>query len=97
MFKIDPAAGCTLANVELTSAALQIGKPDPPRRARKAMPTSTADIEFTCTDTARAAFIELALFSSFSGMQRIDVQVATPKGQAKRTLKRPASRITLAR
>ena len=97
LFKIDPAAGCTLANVELASAALKLGTPDPAEKGEEGHADIDAEIEFTCTDSARAAFIDLALFSSFSGMQRIDVQVATPKGQAKRTLKRPASRITLAR
>jgi hypothetical protein len=29
MFKIDPAAQCTLAAVELSSAALKLGTPDP--------------------------------------------------------------------
>ena len=97
LFKIDPAAGCTLATVTLASAVLKLGTPDPAEKAEEGHADLDGDFEFTCTDTARAGFIELGLFSSFSGMQRIDVQVAALKGQAKRTLKRPASRITLAR
>jgi Protein of unknown function (DUF2796) len=97
LFKIDPAAGCTLANVVLTSAALKLGAPEPAEKGEEGHADLDAEIEFTCTDAPRAAFIDLALFGSFGGMQRIDVQVATPKGQAKRTLKRPATRLTLAR
>ena len=43
------------------------------------------------------ARLDVGLFDAFAGMQRIDVQVATPKGQLKRGLKRPANRISLQR
>jgi len=96
LFKIDPAAGCTLTHVELVSAPLNLGPPEP-----GALGDGHADLDgdfvFGCKDSARAAFIELGLFSAFSGMQRIDVQIAAPQGQFKRTLQRPASRIVLSR
>jgi hypothetical protein len=98
LFTIDPAAQCTLANVELNSAVLKIG---PAQGARGATHDEHADIdariEFACQEAARAAFIDVGLFEAFAGMKRIDVQVATPKGQFKRTLKRPARRISLTR
>jgi hypothetical protein len=97
LFKIDPAAGCTLAKVELASAALKLGTPDPNEKAEAGHADIDGDFEFTCTDSARAAFIDIGLFGAFKNMQRIDVQVAAPKGQAKRTLKRPATRIVLPR
>jgi energy-coupling factor transporter ATP-binding protein EcfA2 len=97
LFKIDPAAGCTLAKVELASAVLKLGTPDPSEKAEEGHADIDGDFEYTCTDSARAAFIELGLFGAFKNMQRIDVQVAAPKGQAKRTLKRPASRVTIPR
>ena len=96
LFKIDPAAGCTLASVELMSAPLKLGKPEP-GAVDDGHADLDGDFEFSCKDSARASFIELGLFSAFSGMQRIDVQIATPKGQFKRTLQRPASRINLSR
>lgn len=96
LFKIDPAAGCTLASVDLVSAPLKLGQPEP-----GAVDDGHADLDgdfaFNCKDSARVSFIELGLFSAFSGMQRIDVQIAAPQGQFKRTLQRPASRITLGR
>lgn len=97
LFKIDPAAGCKLANAELVSAPLGLGQPDPAAKAEEGHADLDGDFEFTCTNSARAGFIELGLFSTFIGMQRVDVQIATPKGQAKRTLKRPAARIELPR
>ena len=96
LFKIDPAAGCTLAKVELSSAPLKLGEPEP-GAVDDGHADLDGDFEFSCKDSARAAFIELGLFSAFSGMQRIDVQIAAPQGQFKRTLRRPTSRITLTR
>jgi hypothetical protein len=92
LFKIDAAAQCQLAGVELTSAALKLGQ------ATKTEQAGHADIdgsfEFNCADAAKVTHIEHGLFQ-FARLQRIDVQLATPKGQFKRTLKRPASRIDL--
>ena len=96
LFKIDPAAGCTLASVELVSAPLNLGKPEP-GAVDDGHADLDGDFEFACKNSARAGFIDLGLFSAFSGMQRIDVQIAAPQGQFKRTLQRPASRITLSR
>jgi hypothetical protein len=91
LFKIDPAAQCTLANVALASSALKLGNPDPSEEGH-------ADIdgtfEFTCADATKAAYVDVGLFD-FARMQRLEVQVATPKRQFKRDLQRPASRISL--
>lgn len=91
LFRIDPAGQCTLANVELASSALKLGNPDPSEEGH-------ADIdgtfEFTCADATKAAYIDVGLFG-FARMQRLEVQVATPKGQFKRNLSRPATRVSL--
>jgi hypothetical protein len=93
MFVIDPAAQCQPATVELSSAALTLGKPDP-----KAAQAGHADIdgsfEFTCVDATKAAYIDVGLFE-FARLQRLEVQVAAPRGQFKRELKRPHRRIAL--
>jgi len=96
LFKIDPAAGCTLAHVDLVSAPLKLGQPEP-GAVDDGHADLDGDFEFSCKDSARASFIELGLFGAFSGMQRIEVQIAAPQGQFKRTLQRPASRIVLSR
>jgi Protein of unknown function (DUF2796) len=96
LFKIDPAAGCTLKNVALRSAALKLG-PAEPGAVDDGHADLDGDFEFSCQNSALAAYIELGLFSAFSGMQRIDVQIAAQTGQAQRTLKRPATRIMLRR
>jgi len=96
LFRIDPAAGCSLASVELVSAALKLG--DAGAEPRKG---EHADLEgrfdFDCKDGARASFVEVGLFQAFKGFSRIEVQAVTPRGQIKATLRRPASRVPLVR
>jgi hypothetical protein len=96
LFRIDPAAGCTLAKVELASAALGLGD-----AAAAPAQEGHADLEgrfdFDCRQGARAAFVEVGLFDAFKRLQRLDLQLATPRGQMKAALQRPASRVALVR
>ncbi len=95
LFKIDPAAGCAPSAISLNSTALKLGPPDPNE------PPGHADIdasfEFNCADVSKAGYVDVALFDAFIRLQRIEVQVATAKGQFKRSLKRPAARVSLIR
>jgi len=95
LLRIDPAARCTLVKVTLASAALQLGTPDP-KQAAEGHADIDASFEFSCAGAA-PGFVEIGLFEAFARLQRIDVQTATPKGQAKAVLKRPANRIGLSR
>jgi hypothetical protein len=95
LFRIDPAAACTLASVELTSAPLKLGS-----AAAAAKDDGHGDLDaeytFTCTGSP-AGHVEIALFDAFPRLQRLQVQAATAKGQASQTLKRPSKRIELRR
>lgn len=95
LFRIDSAAGCLLAKVTLTSPVLGQGT------AAATAKDSHADLdgrfEFTCKAGQRAGFVEVGLFEAFVSLKRIELQVATPKGQLKATLARPASRVNLVR
>jgi len=95
LLRIDPAARCTLAKVTLDSAALQLGTPDP-KEAAEGHADLDGSFEFVCPGAA-PGFVEIGLFEAFPRLQRIDVQTATMKGQAKAVLKRPANRIGLTR
>jgi hypothetical protein len=53
--------------------------------------------DFQCTAGARAGFVELGLFDAFPALKRIELQLVTPKGQMKVTLRRPQSRVALVR
>lgn len=93
MFRIDPAAQCKPANVELASAALKLGKPDP-EEEKAGHADLDASFDFDCVDATKAGYVDVGLFG-FSHLQGLEVQVATPAGQFKRDLKRPAVRIRL--
>jgi hypothetical protein len=95
LFRVDRMAGCVLSKVDLQSPPLQLG--------HKAVPVHDAhgdlegSFEFKCLAGARAAFLDVGLFDAFPQVQRVDLQVATPKGQMKATLRRPATRVMLVR
>lgn len=94
LFRIDTAAGCVPGRVMLESAALGLGNGAAPKDGHAEL---EASIEFTCKDGHKAGFVEVGLFEAFSRLQRVDVQAATRKGQMKATLKRPTTRLPLAR
>ncbi len=98
LFMPDAAGACALRRVELTSPVLKLGAGAGGAHGKPAGAGHAdldAIIEFDCKDPTKLSFIEVALFEAFPKMQRIDVQVATDKGQSRRSLKRPANRITL--
>ena len=95
LFRIDPAAGCTLAKATLKSAALGLGAD--PATAKGDHADLEGRFEFTCKAGAKAGFIEVGLFDAFAPLKRIELQVVTPRGQLKAVLVRPASRVVLAR
>ena len=99
-FVVDPAGACRPGAVQLNSAALQLGQPDPAEHQAEHQAGHAdldASFEFECSAAARAGFVDTILFERFAGIQRIDVQLATPRGQRKLTLARPAQRIVLPR
>lgn len=88
LFRIDPAAGCTLREVSLTSAVLKLGDAGTPA-PDDGHADIDADIGFDCQDASAARQVDLGLFRAFSRLQQLEVQVAAPKRQFKRKLKRP--------
>jgi hypothetical protein len=98
LFRIDGAAGCKAAGVELTSAPLGLGRVAPAQPgANEGHGDLEAQFDFTCTDGARAGFIETGLFEAFPRLSRLELQIVTPRGQVKATLRRPNARVALAR
>jgi Protein of unknown function (DUF2796) len=95
LFRIDGNAGCALGTVDLRSAPLQLGKK--PAAANDTHGDLEGSFEFKCKAGAKAAFLEVGLFDAFPQIKRIDLQVATPKGQMKATLRRPSTRVMLVR
>lgn len=96
LFRIDPAAGCTPTRVELESAVLKLGG-DGGVPAQEGHADLEGRYDFSCKQGGRAAFVEVGLFEAFKGLQRLDLQLVTPKGQMKAALVRPAKRVALVR
>ena len=94
LFRIDSAAGCTLAKVTLTSAALGLNGTPAEKEGHADL---QGRFEFTCKAGNKAGFVEVGLFDAFAPLKRIDLQVVTPRGQLKATLVKPASRVALVR
>lgn len=92
LFRIDPAAGCTVHKVELSAPAL-----DAAADGKDGHAELQGHYEFNCKAGARAGFVELGLFDSFAALRRIELQVVTPRGQLKASLSKPASRVALVR
>lgn len=104
LFRIDAGGACRAGQVELQSTALGWGAaaaPAGPPARRKDADDAHADLdasfEFNCASAARAGHIDLGLFDAFARLSRIEVQLATSKGQTRSTLRRPASRVLLGR
>lgn len=91
IFRIDPGANCKLGPVMLRSAALGLGKDAD--AAGEGHAELAGNFAFNCTNAGAAKFIEVDLFAAFKGTRQIEVQIAAPQGQFKRTLKRPATRL----
>jgi hypothetical protein len=94
LFQFDAAAGCKLTRTDLDSPPLGLGSGHAART-----PADHADLiaswEFDCADTAKATQLEVGLFA-FKQLKRLQVQLALPKTQLKRELKRPKTRLSLA-
>lgn len=94
LFVTDAAAQCTLSKAEVQAPVLEPG-------AKSAATDEHADVdasyEFICVKPAELRSLDVRLFDAYKRIQRIDVQVAGPKGQSKVTLKRPARTVQLVR
>lgn len=94
LFAPDAAAQCTLNKAEVQAPVLEPGaKPD----AKDGHADLDASYEFSCAKPAELRSLGVGLFDAYKRIQRIDVQVAGPKGQSKVTLKRPARTVQLVR
>jgi hypothetical protein len=94
LFRIDGAAGCSLAKVTLVSPALGLAGMSTDKDTHADL---RGRFEFSCKAGGRAGFVEVGLFDAFASLKRIELQVATPRGQLKATLMKPSSRVALVR
>ena len=95
VFMPDPAAGCTLRSVVLTSAVLKLGEAGSTKPMEAGHAELEAEVVFDCQDTARLGHVDHGLFKAFPRMRQLDAEGVTPSGQFKRSLKRPATRLVI--
>ena len=106
--RVDSAAGCGPAKVELVAPPWGLGVAGVAAAASGTRATAAkagaaehgdleARYELRCSSTDKATYLELDLFDSFARIKRIEVQAVTPRGQMKLVLRRPGKRISLAR
>lgn len=96
MFHVDSAAGCTPGKVGIDAPLLGLGRALPATGGERSTGLE-ASVDFSCRDAARAGYVEVGLFEAFARLLRVDVQTVTRRGQLKATLKRPVTRVPLAR
>ncbi len=94
LFVTDAAAQCSLSKAEVQAPVLE---PGVKTAAKDEHADLDASYEFNCALPGELRSLDLGLFDAYKGIQRIDVQVAGPKGQSKVTLKRPARSVKLVR
>jgi hypothetical protein len=105
LFKTYAPAGCVLSSAQLDAPVIGLkaeggaatARPVPAGKNNDPHAELAGSYEFECRQPEELKFIDVGLFSAFSGFRRIDVQVAGPGGQSKQTLQPKAARITLAR
>lgn len=94
LFAADAAAQCALSKAEVLAPVLERGA-QPAAKGEHA--DLDASYEFTCAEPGQLRSLDIGLFEAYRRLQRIDVQVAGPKGQSKASLKRPARSVKLVR
>ncbi|MFT4265787.1 MAG: DUF2796 domain-containing protein [Xenophilus sp.] len=90
LFKLDAAAGCKLGPVQLDSPVIGLGQGEAPGDGHADLDASFA---FNCANTAKVKAVDTELFEAFPNLRQIEVEIAAPEGQFRRSLKRPATRI----
>lgn len=92
LFRPDAAARCRPVASNVNAPVLQPGA-----KATGDHADVDASYEFDCAAPQSLKTLDVALFDSFPRLQRVDVQLAGAKAQAKVVLKRPARSVTLPR
>jgi hypothetical protein len=93
------AAQCQVTETVVEAAVLEAHAAGaaPAGAAEPAHADVDVHVAFRCAAPEQLTAIEVGLFEAFARMKRIDVQVASARGQSKQTLRPPATRVTLAR
>lgn len=90
LWQPDPAAECKAIQVELQTPAF-----DKPKAGDHSDVELT--VAFNCARPAALASLRTSLFTLFPRLSKAEVQMATPRGQAKATLRKATPQLNLQR
>ncbi len=90
LFVPSPAARCQAVSVRLESPVLQTGS----RPANGGHADLDGEFVFHCQNPGELHALEVTMFRSFPNLQRLDVQVASPRGQSAARLSPQQRRVT---
>ena len=99
LVNIDPAGGCQFIRTVTTAKVLTVQPPTTAysSKAPEAHANLQATFEYKCSSPARIEYVNLPLISRYKGIERIHVQLVTPKAQGGQTLVKPTQRVTIPR
>jgi hypothetical protein len=89
----DPAAQCQWVSATVQAPALET--PAAGASGGDGHADVVASYQFTCAQPGALQNLDVGLFDAFRRIQRLDAQVAGPRGQHKISLKRPARSLKL--
>lgn len=99
LFSPNAQAGCRFEGAEIESALIAAPGTPASDRSDTADKAEHLDVDatyrFRCTATPALGQLTHQLFATFPRIQRIEAQVATPKGQRRQVLKRPTVTLSL--
>ncbi|MEO8924211.1 MAG: DUF2796 domain-containing protein [Caldimonas sp.] len=94
LFQFNAEAACSLVKAQGESA---IFGPAPAAAAGDEHADLDASFEYSCAQPAKLATVDTGLFKSYPRLHKLDVEIATDKGQFKQTLTSPAHLVALVR
>lgn len=94
LFQFNAEASCVFVKAEAESA---IFGPPPASAAAETHADVDASFEYECSQPGKLATVDTGLFKTYSKLHKLDVEIATDRGQSKQTLTRPAHLIVLGR
>lgn len=96
LFSPNAQGGCRFEGAEIESALIAApGTPASDKSDKAEHLDVDATYRFRCTATPALSQLTHQLFATFPRIQRIEAQVATPKGQHRQVLKRPTATLSL--
>jgi hypothetical protein len=95
LFTPDARGQCRFEDAQLDSGLIAGSPPASAAAAKSEHLDVDVSYRFRCASAAELTTLSHQLFALFPRIQRIDAQVATPKGQSRQVLKRPAATLSL--